>query len=168
MNNINSINFLHPEELASMHKVRLEVTKISIGKDAVSRSMFSGLIKFAKDVEYGFSLNRDEYALLKLKKESKYAVDQFELEAKVRFIETKWPPKDGKPGNSTYLMQLCVDDDRALRWEFDIHKTKFLDVYKSYKDRHEIKAFEPVVRIPGAKEEAVEIQEVKETEDTPF
>ena len=163
---INSINFLHPEELASMHPVRMEVTKVMVGKDDVQRAIFSALLKFAKDVEFSLNINRDEYALLRLKKESKYAVDQFEIQAKVRFIETKWPGKDGGKPHSSYMLQICVDDDKALRWEFDITRMKFAEVYKAYLDKGILKGFEPLERIPGLKEAEV-IQEVKD-EDTPF
>lgn len=166
MNKYNSINFLLPEELAAMKHVRLEVTKATIGKDDVQRHMFSAIVKFAKDVEYSFSITRDEYALLRLKKESKFVVDQFEIDAKCRFLETKWPGKDGGPEHSTMMLQICVDDDKELRWEFDITRSKFEAVYKKYSAAGNLIGFEPCVRIPGVKETEV-IQEVK-TEDTPF
>lgn len=166
MQKINSINFLQPEELAAMHPVRMEVTKVSIGRDDVQRHMFSALLKFAKDVEYALNITRDDYALLRLKKESKYAVDQFEVQAKVRFIETKWPAKDGFKEHSTYMLQIAVDDDRSLRWEFDITRTKFADVYKGYLAKGDLKGFEPIVKIPGLKES--EAIQVEKAEDIPF
>lgn len=169
MNNYNSINFLRPEELKAMKHVRLEATKTTLGKEGgVQRHVFNGLVKIAKDVEYGFSLTRDEYALLRLKKESKYAVDQFEVDALMRVIETKWPGKDGAPGYSSYLLQICVDDDKDLRWEYDITRVKFCSVYKGNLAKGNLVGFEPVIRIPTAKDKEV-IQEVQEsTEEAPF
>lgn len=165
-NQVNSVRFLKPEEIAAMRKAPMEITKQEIvTKDDIRRDSYSAVIHLSKLANYRVPITSDDFALLHYASNNQKIKNQFTVQAAIRIIETKWPKTETREGFSTYMMQIYVDKD--LRWEFDLQRSGFLAVYlKGIQDRS-LAGFEPVIRIPGAKEKAVEsIQEVKE--DMPF
>jgi len=167
MQQINSIKFLKPEEIEAMKLVPMEITKQEIvSKDDIRRDAYSAIIHFSRLANYRVpGIGSDEFALLHYASGNPKIKNQFSMDVKVRFIETQWPKKDDREGFSTYMIQIYVD--KELRWEHDLQRTGFLSVYlKGLKDGT-LKGFEPVVRIPGAKEKVEPIQE-EDKDKLPF
>lgn len=156
---INGIRFITPEEVNSMPLVDLLVTKASIGsKDSdIKREMYYVDVKFDRLTSRRMNITSDDYALLHFYSERKYIADQFLVRARARIVETKWPDKDGRPAHSSYMLQVYCTEE--LKWEQDVTKQQFINVYLKSIKNGELKEFLPVIRIPGNEEREVTQEE---------
>ena len=150
---INTINFITKEEVEAMPTVNMEVTRnvISSHNTGVRRETFTGTLRFNKLASFRINLSSDEYALLNYFAGKNGYSDQFNVKAKVRFIETQWPANGDLKARSTYLVDVYVDED--LRWSFDLTHHKFLPVLKKNFEKGELQAYTPIVRAPGKREQ---------------
>ena len=127
---INLINYVTEEEIKAMPLVDLEVTKSTItNKNSnVRRDTYSAMLKFDRLAHFKLNITNDDFALLHYFSGKQFINDQFNVRAHVRFVETKWPEKDGREAHSSYRIDIYVTED--LRWSFDITKSQFLPVLK--------------------------------------
>ena len=158
---INSIQFIKPEEVNAMALVPMEVTKSVIANKntEVKREQFSAALKFDRLTTFKLNISNDDFALIHYYSQRKYLADQFTVQAHVRVIETKWPEKDGRKAHSSYLIQIYLTDD--LKWEFDITKSQFLPVYLAGIKAGSLSQYLPIEKIPGKSDKEV----VKEEEE---
>ena len=82
-------------------------------------------------------------------------------QARVRLVETQWPENGDRKANSTYELQVYVNDN--LKWESDITDTDFLKAVLTGNKEGFLKEYVPVIRIPGKQEKEVsDIQDLQE------
>lgn len=168
MAQINKIKFITAEELKSMPLTPFEITKSIIqSKDRdVKRESFLGVVKLDPLTPYKINLSPCEFALLLYhtkgrNKDNNYIPSHFKAQARVRLVETQWPENGDRKANSTYELQVYVNDD--LKWESDITDSDFLKAVLTGNKEGFLKEYVPVIRIPGKQEKEVsDIQDLQE------
>ena len=95
---LNSIQFIKPEEVSAMPVVAMEVTHsvITNKNSEVKRDSYSAALKFDRLTSFKLNISGDDFALIHYYSQRKYLAEQFNVQAHVRMIETKWPEKDGR------------------------------------------------------------------------
>lgn len=160
--NINSIQFITPEEIAAMPIVDMEVTHRSfVSKNSSIRSeQYSAELQFDRVTRFRLNISGDEFALLHYFSNRKYVADQFTVKAKARVVETKWPEKNGQKAHSSYKIDIYLTN--SLRWSFDLTHSKFLEVLQNGVNSGALAYMKFIERTPGAVEKDTEAEAPKE------
>ena len=163
---LNSIQFIKPEEVSAMPVVAMEVTHsvITNKNSEVKRDSYSAALKFDRLTSFKLNISGDDFALIHYYSQRKYLAEQFNVQAHVRMIETKWPEKDGRKAHSSYLLQIYLTDE--LKWEFDITKSQFLSAFLAGIKAGGLSQYKPIEKIPGKTDKEVVVQE--EEDKLPF
>lgn len=165
--NLNSIQFITPEEIEAMTDAELEVTKRTYvdRRTGVRRTAVTARLILDRLTEYPLKVDFDDFSLLHYHTKRKYVSDQFSVRAKVRIVETKWPERNGQKAHSSFKLDVYVSP--ILKWSEDITRDRFLHVVMAGIESGTLSNMKLFERIPAFKERGGDFP-LPEQDELPF